>query len=907
MTLSAGTKLGSYEITGAIGAGGMGEVYRARDAKLGRDVALKSLPERFARDTERMSRFQREAKVLASLNHPNIASIYGLEDSGQTHALVMELVEGPTLADRVKQGPIPIGEALRIAKQICEALEYAHEHGIVHRDLKPANVKVTNDDAVKVLDFGLAKAFEGDASSIDIANSPTISRMATQAGVLLGTAAYMSPEQAKGKAVDRRADIWGFGCVLYEMLTGKMAFQGETVTDTLAAVIRAEPDWSQLPAATPIRVRVLLQRCLQKDTKQRLQAIGDARISLEEVLSGAQDPTAAAPTGRPAKRWLLWVACGAAGVFVLGTALFAFLYFHQERHAGQVMRFEIPVPENMKLTGVFSLSPDGRKLVFIASGTDGLARLWVRSIEALDAQPLAGTEGVSGPPFWSPDSRFVAFPSQGVLKKVDITGGPSVTICNAPAFFGGTWSRDDEIVFGSIIGTRKVAASGGTPLPVTQGGADIGPNFLPDGHHFVYWRSLTQDPKGPGIYVNSVDSKPEDGPGKRLLSDISEVAYAPSPGSSTGHLLFVRGGSDAGSFGTLMAQPFDPVRLEFIGEAVPLAEKVSNLSFSASATDVLVYLTSFVPVATGGARGNVYGQLSWFDRTGNIVTAFGDVGVYRSLAMSPDGQRVAFERVDLQNAGNRNIWLYEFARGVTTRFTFDLSWNSNPIWSPDGDRIMFLSNRTGVFDLYQKTSNLAGEDQVLFKSNEFKNPSSWSPDGRFVLYYNPVPPAHVWLLPLGGVADHKPIALEHSAFSQAAGRFSPDGRWIAYSSDESGKDQIYVRPFDASSLTENSPTTGLPVGGKWMVSKEGGTTPLWRRDGKELFYLSLDGQAMAVDVSTAGVFQAGIPKTLFKVPRGVLFWDVSTDGKRFLMPSPSAASAQPPFTVVLNWETGLKK
>ncbi|MBZ5696532.1 MAG: serine/threonine-protein kinase [Acidobacteriia bacterium] len=906
MTIAAGTKLGPYEILAPIGAGGMGEVYRARDAKLGRDVALKVLPERFARDTERMARFGREAKVLASLNHPNIATIHGLEDSGQTHALVMELVEGPTLADRIRSGPIPIGEALRIAKQMCEALEYAHEHGIVHRDLKPANVKVTADDAVKILDFGLAKAFEGDASSIDIANSPTISRMATQAGVLLGTAAYMSPEQAKGKAVDRRADIWGFGCVLYEMLTGKMAFQGETVTDTLAAVIKEEPDWKQLPAGTPNHVRVLLQRCLQKDPRQRLRDIGDARISLEEVLSGAQDQTSVPSTARSTSPWRLWVVSGIAGVLLVATVLLTFLYFHQKPAASQAVRFEIPVPDKFTLNGDLALSPDGRQLAFIGTGADGQSRLWVRPVEAIEARPLEGTEGAAGWPIWAPDSRFIAFAAQGKLKKVESGGGPPVTLCDAASVLGGAWSREDKIVYGSFAGLFQVSAAGGSPSPLSTGGASVAPSFLPDGRHFLYAGAGSQS-GGPGIYLGSVDTKEQ--PWKKLLADASAAVYAQSSDPAVGYMLFVRGAPVIGGPGMLMAQPFDTRRMELTGEAVPIAEQISGLSFSASATDALVYVRGPQTGIATGVRGIIQGQLTWFDREGKALGAIGDPGLYRTLALSPDGKHVAFDRGDPQGASTRNMWLYEFARGVTTRFTFDSGWDPYPVWSPDGSRIAFGSNRGGGFDLYQKTSNLAGEDELLYKSGDAKVPTSWSPDGRFLLYFNPVPPSHLWVLPLGG-GDRKPILVERSEFNEAVGRFSPDGRWIAYSSDESGKTEIYVRPFDAASATGASPEGATAVTGKWMVSKDGGTNPLWRRDSKELFYMSAaGGAAMAVDVSTSGVFQAGVPKVMFHVPAGVLFWDVSADGKRFLMAAPSATSpaAPPKFTVTLNWQSALKK
>ncbi len=906
--LTAGSKLGTYEITTAIGAGGMGEVYRALDTKLGRDVAIKVLPDAFARDAERMGRFQREAKVLAALDHPKIASIYGLEDSGSTHALVMQLVEGPTLADRIKQGPIATEEALRIAKQISEALEYAHEKGIVHRDLKPANVKVTNDDSVKILDFGLAKALERDAASFDIATSPTITRMATMQGVLLGTAAYMAPEQAKGKSADRRADIWAFGCVLYEMLTGKMAFSGETVTDTLAAVIKEEPDWTFLPQNTPARIRVLLQRCLQKDPKQRLQAIGDARISLEEVLSGAPEPISSVPSAPATKSWPLWLVSGAAAVFLATALVLAFLYFHPSPPVAQLMRFEIPLPAKFSQEGDVVISPDGRKVAFIGTGADGQSKVWIRLIDSLEAQPLEGTNGAGGWLFWSPDSRFVVFLAQRKLQKIDVSGGPPIELCgDTPTVIGGIWTPDDKIVFGTLTGLMQVAAAGGTPSPITSDGAAVWPSILPDGHHFVYLYASSRR-SGTGIYLGSTETD-EQKLGKKLLGDLSAAVYARSPDSTSGYLLFVRGASALpGGTSTLMVQRFDARRLELVGEAVPIAEQVSNTGFSVSSTGTLVYQAGTANASTGGSRGNIQGQLTWFDREGKALGSVGDPGLYRTLALSPDGKRVAIERADSQNPGNRNIWLYDFARGVTTRFTFDSNWDSSPIWSPDGSRIAFSSNRSGTFDLYEKASNLAGEDEVVFKSNDAKLPTSWSSDGRFLLYQN-TGTSQVWILPLNGGGDRKPVAMEHSQFNESYGKFSPDGRWIAYASEESGKNQVYVQPFEPSAAMGSTSGGRAPITGKWMVSKDGGGTPLWERDGKELFYLSLDGDAMAVDVNTSGVFQAGVPKILFKLPSGVIFWDISPDGKRFLMvaPAPSGLSAQPKFTVVLNWQASLKQ
>jgi Tol biopolymer transport system component len=876
MSLSPGSRLGPYEIMSAIGAGGMGEVYRARDTNLGRDVAIKVLPDAFARDAARMARFG---------------------------------AEGSTLADRVRQGPLPVDEALQIARQIAEALEYAHEHGIIHRDLKPSNIKIAPDDTVKILDFGLAKAMEADLSPEDIANSPTLSRMATEAGVLLGTAAYMAPEQAKAKQVDRRADIWAFGCVLYEMLTGIRAFRGDSVTDTLAAVIRGEVDWTKLPEATPVRVRVLLQRCLQKDPKQRLRDIGDARISLDEVLSGAPDaaPPVAAIPAAPAAQWKLWMVAGVIGALVSAAGFLAFLLLRQKTPVAQAMRFEIPMPERFVL-GSYALSPNGRQLAFIGTGTDGQPRVWVRSVDALDVRPLDGTEAAAGFLFWSPDSRYVAFLSQGKLKKVESAGGPPLALCDVTSMLGGAWNTDDKVIFATNTGLFEVSGSGGSASPITTDGAVTTPAFLPDGRHFIYAHWSAQG-AGLGIFVGSLDTPPGSQHPKRLVSDLSTVALPPSSDPAVRYLVFVRGTNAPGATGTLMAQALDTKRLELAGEAVPIAEQVSNLSFSTSATDVLVYVKGSQSVTSAGVRGIIQGQLAWFSRDGKVLGTFGDAGSYRTVALSPDGKRVAFDRADSQNSGTRNIWLYDFTRGVTTRFTFDSAWDAYPLWSPDGSSIAFGSNRSGNWELYEKTSDLAGEDELLYTSGEAKVPTSWSPDGHGLLYFSPVPPGRLWFLPLGG-ADRKPTLLERSEFSEAVPRFAPDGRWIAYSSDESGKDQIYVRPFTSPAAQRSSAEKETPVTGKWMVSKDGGTNPVWRRDGKELFYLSASGgTAMAVEVSTTGVFQAGVPKPLFKVPPGVLFWDVSADGQRFLMPAPSPTSpaAPPKFTVVLNWQSALKK
>jgi eukaryotic-like serine/threonine-protein kinase len=869
MSLSLGTRLGSYEIVAAIGAGGMGEVYRARDTKLDRDVAIKVLPEEFARDASRMARFGREAKVLAALDHPNIAAIYGLEDSGNTRALVMQLAEGPTLAERIARGSIPIDEALRIARQIAEALEYAHERGIIHRDLKPANVKVSAGNTVKLLDFGLAKALDSDLSAEDPSNSPTMSRMATQAGVLLGTAAYMSPEQAKGKAVDRRSDIWAFGCVLYEILTGALAFNGETVTDTLASVIKEDADWSRLSPAMPTRIRVLLQRCLQKDARQRLRDIGEARIALDEVLSGAKDPL--------------------SDVREKSSAL------------SNLMRVQIPLPDKMALapTGVFALSPDGRHLAYAGRSSDGVLRLYVRSLDSHDVRPLYGSEvQMFFPFFWSPDSRFLAFDGGGNLKKIDIAGGPAQTVCETAEYvIGGTWGRDGVILFGQARGPiMRVSANGGSASPVTALDPSrketwhTQPSFLPDGRHFIYLRG-SNSPENTGISVGSLDAKPEEQDPKLLVPTYLAPAYVPASEAGVGQLLFVREN-------TLIAQPFDVNRFELAGEPIPLAKQLGSVMtigfFSASNNGVLVYR------AGGGAS-----QLTWLDQRGKRLGTVGEPALSVSISLSPDGTRAVVSRPDAANA-TVVLWLMDLARATSTRFTFGTGLAPIGIWSSDGGRIIFPYGPGSHYDLYQKSASGVKDQEVLLKSDEPKLPRSCSPDGRFLLYSMlniKTRTRELWVLPLEG--DKKPIPFA-TQFNNIEGQFSPDSRWVAYVSDESGREEVYVRTFSPDSGEGTSEGEG-----KWIISTGGGIEPRWSPDGKTLYYIAPDGKLMAVAITANDAFRAGVPKALFQIAAftGGPFrhsWCVAPDGKRFLFAIPSEQRTAA-FEVVVNWQAGLKK
>jgi eukaryotic-like serine/threonine-protein kinase len=884
MAIQAGQRLGPYEILSAIGAGGMGEVYRAHDGRLNRDVALKVLPQVFAADPDRMVRFEREARVLGALNHPNIAAIYGLEEFGSGRALVMELVEGETLADRVSKGPIPLDEALPIAKQMAEALEYAHDRGVVHRDLKPANIKVTADGTVKVLDFGLAKALMDEPVAADPRDSPTLSMAPTMAGAILGTAAYMSPEQAKGKPVDRRADIWAFGVVLFEMLTGKQLFNGETATEILASVLKEDTALSSLPSKTPTAVRNLLRRCLEKNLRQRLQHIGEARIVIEAVLSdtAATEPATVIHKGHQRLAWT------AAFVFLLLALLTAFVHFRQTARDPRPMYSSILPPDGSSFTAVLgalssvAVSPDGNQLAFTAI-TDGRQRLWIRPLGSPTARPVPGTEEATSP-FWSPDSQFVAFFGGGKLHKIAISGGPAQTLCDVPGpyFSGGTWNRQGTILFGLATNLYRVSDTG-QPIPVTtsdQTGRELYgyPTFLPDGRHFLFL-ILSPDPEKAGIYAGSLDSKDT----KRLLSVRSAVRYAPP-----GYLLFVRER-------TLMAQHFDASRLQLSGDAAPIAEQVlfggqvGGGAFSVSETGLLIYRS-----------GAFNTQLALLDREGRQLQSVGPPGEYRNAALSPDGKRVMIDRFGI-HVGERDLWLYDLSRGTASRFTFDPSVNSDAVWSPDGREIIFWSNRGGSNGLYRKLATGAGQDEKLIAASYVYYPRDWSADGKFILFegFDAKTGWDLWLLPLFG--DRKPIPFLQTEFDELEGQFSPTGRWIAYSSNETGKTEVYVRSFSAS-------------GGKWQISTNGGTQPKWRPDGKELFYLASDGNLMAVPVKAEATFEGGVPKALFptmfggQVGGGFEHYRVTPDGQRFLINTlPEGQRSSAPITVVLNWSAVLKK
>jgi len=882
----------------------MGQVYRATDTNLKRQVAIKVLPASVALDPDRLARFQREAEVLAALNHPHIAAIYGLEKTPDLTALVMELVEGDDLSQRIARGAIPLDEALPIAKQIAEALEAAHEQGIIHRDLKPANIKVRADGTVKVLDFGLAKAIDANASSAtaDAMNSPTITSPAmTQAGMILGTAAYMAPEQARGKAVDKRADIWAFGAVLYEMLTGTRAFEGEDIADTLGNVMKVEPNWARCPVSIPPRVVQVMRACLQKNPRQRMGELQSVRLGLEGAFETAAPQTATAETAAPRGR-LAWMAFGVAAIVAAALAIPALRYLRQTPSPPPPeTRLEISTPSTDQ-PGHFALSPDGRQVVFVASG-DGASRLWVRSLATAAVQPLAGTDGATWP-FWSPDGRSVGFFAGGALKRLDLGGGAPQTLAPVPVGFGGTWSADGVIVFAPSLTTalRRVSATGGAVTDVTTLGPQQAghgtPFFLPDGRRFLF--AAAGGPDVTGIYLGSLDGSPA----IRLAPDASPPQYLTAatgePSSDNGWLLRAQGKA-------LVAQRLDLDRSALVGDPVMLADLVQDSSPSSTA-GWSVAAPGLLAYRPGTLRQR---QLTWVDRSGTVQGTVGEPD--DSLIqprVSPDGRRVAVSRTV---GGNADLWLLDGAR--ISRLTFDPSLEVSPVWSPDGTRIVFGSARTGALDLYQTRTNGSGGEERIVASDLAMAPSSWSPDGRFLLYVSLDPQTYtdLWVVPMAG--DHTPSVFLQTPFREAQCAFSPDGRWVAYQSNESGRMEIYVRPFLPPGSPSSAAVAPAPAAaGQWQISTAGGIIPAWRPDGKELYYLNPAGDMMAVPITVVGAtLDPGAAAALFPthiVGGGVNMqllreYDVAPDG-RFLINTELPGDAAP-ITLIQHWTPEAKR
>jgi serine/threonine-protein kinase len=891
MSVNVGTRLGSLEITALLGKGGMGEVYRARDAKLKREVAIKILPDEFSRDADRVNRFQREAEVLASLSHPNIAGIYDLQQTDETRFLVMELVNGETLADRIARGPIPVDEALQIAKSIADALEAAHERGVIHRDLKPSNVKITPDGKVKVLDFGLAKAMESAPPST-LSNSPTIVSMAaTNAGVILGTAAYMSPEQAKGKTVDRRTDIWALGCIVYESLTAEPAFPGDSTAEILGNVLKTEPDWSALPKNTTASIVALLRRCLRKDVQQRPKDAGDLRLELEEARTAflsAASTVRQAPA--PAKRrGLLFSVLACLAVAALTAVIVLNLRPASDTTGPAVQRMTIGLRSNAQLVAspfeMAALSPDGSHLVYSASGGSSSLQLYLRAMDSLEANAIAGTEGAVSP-FFSPDGQWIGFFAGGNLKKVSVSGGATLTLCAAPLPLGGTWLPNDTIVFNPAPGQGlfQVAAAGGVPQSLTKLGTGEGghrwPQFLPGGKAILYSvQTSSTNPDDDNIVFQRLGSAEH----QILIRGGTYPRYVP-----TGHLVYYRAG-------TIMAVAFDPQKLEVKGTPAPVQEGVrSSLSgtgagqFSFSNRGSLVYLP--------GTPQSANVSLVWVDRHGAAQPLAAPSRSYRAPRLSPDGRQIAV-------GIGPDVWIYNILRDTLTRLTFEKN-NAGyaAVWTPDSKRVAFPSDRAGSLNIFWKAADGSSAEERLTTSENPQQVGSFSPDGRTMLYTetNPKTRQDIWALSLDG--ERKPHVFLATPFRESSALFSPDGHWVAYLSDESGRIEVYVRPFPGP-------------GGKWQVSVDGGSQAVWSSKGNELFYRTGNSQEkmMVVDIQTQPTFSAGKPRLLFEGSyvggAGAAMYSASPDGQRFLMSkTPDQVQASlTEFNVVVNWFTELQR
>jgi serine/threonine protein kinase/Tol biopolymer transport system component len=903
MAFSTGSRFGPYEILAPLGVGGMGEVYKARDIRLDRTVAIKVLRAQVAADPDRRQRFEREARVISRLNHPQICTLFDIGREGDVDYLVIEYLEGETLADRLLRGPLSLAQALQYAIQIAGALEAAHRQGIIHRDLKPANVMLTKA-SVKLLDFGIAKAIglpgvgAAGVGQIELnpTAAPTLPPTLTVEGTMLGTVEYMAPEQLEGRDADARSDLFAFGAVLYEMVAGRRAFVGDSQASVIAAILDCEPPpLTAIQPPTPPALNRLTKKCLAKDPDTRWQTAHDLLDELKwiaEGLSQTVSPTAVSAQARPDSdaRSVRWIGWSAALVLLTTIAVATVAYLRRPAVDMRVYRSTFVPPASLSNLLALALSPDGRRLAFTARDGTGRVVLWVRSLDSLSDQALMGSEGASAP-FWSPDSRFVAFFANGKLKKIDASGGPALSL--ADAWGSGTWGRDDVILLTGGVGAgapiARVAASGGMPSPVTSVDNTVGethtyPSFLPDGRHFLF-TTLSQTGTG-SVYVGSLESSER----TRLFDGVTNARY------SQGELFFLRGT-------TLMAQPFDAGRLRLAGQAVPIAEQVWTSSsnqpvgaFTVSDTGVLAF--------QGGGTTVGKSRLVWFDRTGKEASELGEresyEGVYGNtsaeVSLSRDGSRATV--VVPGPTGQPDIWTFDISGGARTRLTFDPAGASAPIWSPDGRIVAFRSVRNGHQDLYAKASSGAGTDELLLSDGMSKIPESWSPDGRYILYYvNGAAPniQDVWVLPLFG--NRKPFPFIQSPFNDRRSQFSLDGRWVAYQSNESRQWEVYVVPFPGP-------------GGKWQISTAGGREPRWRRDGKELFYLAGNTLMAAAVKADANRFAVGAVQRLFELrsPNNANeVYDVSPDGQRFLVNVVDEQPAANPITVVVNWPALLKK
>jgi eukaryotic-like serine/threonine-protein kinase len=895
--------LSHYRILERIGQGGMGEVYRAEDTNLSRQVAIKVLPDEFAHDAERLARFQREAQVLASLSHPNITTLYGLEESDGKRFIVMELVEGHTLAQRLLKGPMPVEEALEVCRQIAEGLEYAHEHGIIHRDLKPANIKLRPDGAVKILDFGLARALLPDAAAADVSHSPTITAAATRAGVILGTAAYMSPEQARGKTLDQRTDIWALGCVLYEMLTGRQAFQGDTISDTLAAVLRAEPAWGALPPGAGARVQDLLRRCLAKDPKQRLHAVADARLEIQAITSEPAGPAVAsrADLARRPMAWRPLIAAGVVGsvlaALIIAGLLLLGVWPRESRDRAQALRLSVIHTEGSEV-GVPAISPDGRRIAYRARRADGMPMLWVRDLESFEARPLPGTDdGFS--PFWSPDSRHLGFFAGGFLKRVPADGGP-VQVVVPVSWQGpvsGTWAPDDTIVFSQqdmqlfrVSAASHASTAKAAPATTRQGKdwSHYWPSFLPDGRRFLFTAKLwtsSGEASVQGICIGSLDSPDKI---QRLLPDLSSAFYTPP-----GYIVFARDG-------TLCAVSFDLKSERLTGEPKHLGAAVAIdglfylIGASASGNGTLAVRP---PPACGLSyfpEGGCASELRLVDRTGKVMNTTAG-GRYGACAAAPDGRRVAVQEID-PRAGTSDVWLADMQTGARTPLTMTRGYAGAPVWSPDGTRLAYAYQPPGqVDDVYVKDLRNGQVTAVIESPAEFEHPVAWSHDGKCLL---------VWV---GGYTHFKGLGVwsfasrtlkpfVNSDPEERGAVFSPDDRHVAFSSIESGRREVYVTTFPERRQT-------------WPLTTEGGRVLSWSNDGREILVATLSGHIAAYPVSTEGGFTSGQPTILIRdLGSAARLSSASPDHSRILIHvSPDATKDKGEIRLLFNWAEALKQ